>query len=153
MVAADDFKKILKDKMNRTFRGKNILITGGLGFIGSNLARRLVSMGVKVTLIDALIPDCGGNFFNINDIKNDVEIIISDVRDVSKVNDLVKNRDYIFNLLGEVSHENSMIDPQKDLEINCRSQLALLEACRYNNCGTKIIFTSTRFRRLPSNSP
>lgn len=126
------------------FKGKNILITGGLGFIGSNLAHRLVPLGARVTLVDSLIPDCGGNSFNIKGIKNDVKINISDIRDHDRMDQLVRNQDYIFNLAGQVSHIDSMRDPFTDLEMNCQGHLSVLEACRKNNPTVKIIFTSTR---------
>lgn len=126
------------------FKEKNILITGGLGFIGSNLAHRLVPLGAHITLVDALIPDYGGNSFNIEGIKNDVKVNISDIRDRDKMDQLVRNQDYIFNLAGQVSHIDSMRDPFTDLDMNCQGQLSVLEACRKNNPTVKIIFTSTR---------
>lgn len=126
------------------FEGKNILITGGLGFIGSNLAHRLVKLNANITLIDSLIPDYGGNLFNIEGIENKVKVNIADVRDEYGMDYLVKGQDYIFNLAGQVSHIDSMKDPYTDLEINCRSQLSILEACRKNNPGVKIVFAGTR---------
>lgn len=126
------------------FRGKNVLITGGLGFIGSNLAHRLVALNASVTLVDSLIPDYGGNLFNIAEIRDCVRANIADVRDEFSINYLVRSQDYIFNLAGQVSHVDSMTDPHADLEINCRSQLSLLEACRKNNSDVKIIFAGTR---------
>lgn len=120
------------------------MITGGLGFIGSNLARRLVELGAKVLLVDSLIPEYGGNFFNIHDIKDKVQVNIADMRDENGMNYLVRNQDYIFNLAGQVSHIDSMRDPYTDLDINCRSQLSMLEACRKNNPQTKIVYASTR---------
>lgn len=130
--------------MDSAYRGKNILITGGLGFIGSNLAVRLVGFGANVTLIDSLIPEYGGNIFNIEDIKNKVKVNISDVRDAHSMNSLIKGQDYLFNLAGTLSHIDSMKDPFTDLEINCKSQLSILESCRRFNPGVKIIFTGTR---------
>src|SRR5437016_3282547 len=100
------------------FKGKRVLITGGLGFIGSNLAHRLVSISAIVTIVDSLIPQYGGNIYNIEDIKNQVQLNIADVRDIYSMNYLVQRQDYIFNLAGQVSHINSMIDPFADLEIN-----------------------------------
>ena len=126
------------------FKGKKILITGGLGFIGSNLAIRLAKYGVDVTIVDSLIPDYGGNLFNIEEIKDKVHVNIADVRDRSSMNYLVKEKDYIFNLAGQVSHIDSMIDPFTDLEINCMSQLSILEACRNYNKDVKIIYAGTR---------
>jgi UDP-glucose 4-epimerase len=120
------------------------MITGGLGFIGSNLARRLVELGAKVLLIDSLVPDYGGNPFNIHDIQDKVQVNIADMRDGHSMRYLVRGQDYIFNLAGQVSHIDSMTDPFTDMEINVRAQLAFLEACRYNNPEAKIVFASTR---------
>lgn len=123
---------------------KNVLITGGLGFIGSNLAHSLVDIEANIMIIDSLIKDYGGNLFNINDIKDKLTVNIADIRDEASMLQLVKNQDYIFNLAGQVSHIDSMTDPYTDLEINCKSQLTILEACRKNNKNVKIIFTGTR---------
>lgn len=126
------------------FSGKRVLITGGLGFIGSNLAIRLVNLGAEVLLVDSLIPEYGGNLFNIADIADQVSINISDVRDEHSMRYLVQDRDYLFNLAGQTSHLDSMQDPYTDLEINCRAQLFILEACRRDNPNIKIVFASTR---------
>jgi UDP-glucose 4-epimerase len=128
----------------QVFQGKRTMITGGLGFIGSNLARRLVALGAKVLLVDSLIPDYGGNLFNISGIEDRVMVNIADVRDENGMDYLVRGQDYIFNLAGQVSHIDSMRDPYCDLEINCRSQLSILEACRKNNPEVKIVFAGTR---------
>jgi UDP-glucose 4-epimerase len=120
------------------------LITGGLGFIGSNLARRLVELGARVTLVDSLIPEYGGNQFNIAGIEDKVRVNIADVRDEYSMDYLVQGRDYLFNLAGQTSHLDSMRDPYTDLEINCRSQLSILEACRKQNPRVKIVYASTR---------
>jgi UDP-glucose 4-epimerase len=124
--------------------GKRILITGGLGFIGSNLARQLVCLDAHVLLVDSLIPEYGGNIFNIEGIEEQLRVNIADVRDEHGMRYLVQGQDYIFNLAGQVSHTDSMNDPYTDLEINARSQLSLLEACRHRNPHAKIIFASTR---------
>ena len=126
------------------FAGKKILITGGLGFIGSNLARRLDALGAEVSLVDSLIPEYGGNRFNIDGIEKSVHANISDVRDEHSMKFLVQGQDYLFNLAGQTSHLDSMQDPYADLEINCRAQLSILEACRKNNPKIKIVFASTR---------
>lgn len=130
--------------MYNIFREKAILITGGLGFIGSSLARRLVAMGARVTLVDSLIPQYGGNFSNIFDIRNDVEINISDVRDPHAMAYLIQGKDYLFNLAGQTSHVDSMTDPFTDLNINSTSQLSILEAARKNNPKVRIVYASTR---------
>jgi len=121
-----------------------VLVTGGLGFIGSNLSRELVTLGARVTIVDALIPDYGGNRFNIEGIEERVRLDVSDVRDGDAVRGLVRGQDVIFNLAGQVSHIDSMRDPHTDLEINCRAQLSLLEACRAHNPGVKVVFAGTR---------
>lgn len=130
--------------MENYFKNKKILITGGLGFIGSTLAHRLVKIGADIYLIDSLIPEYGGNNFNINGIENKVKVNIADVRDKHSMDYLVKGKDIIFNLAGTLSHIDSMNDPFTDLEINCRSQLSILESCRKNNRDVKIIFAGTR---------
>jgi UDP-glucose 4-epimerase len=128
----------------RVLAGKRVLITGGLGFIGSNLARRLVDIGAQVILVDSLIPEYGGNLFNISGIENLVRVNISDVRDAHSMRYLVQGQDYLFNLAGQTSHMDSMEDPETDLEVNCRAQLYILEACRQYNPAIKLIFASTR---------
>jgi len=126
------------------FGGKRVLVTGGLGFIGSNLAHRLVSLGADVLLVDSLIPEYGGNVFNVHGIEDCLRINIADMRDEHGLRYLVQEQDLIFNLAGQVSHTDSMTDPYTDLEINARSQLSLLEACRHGNPATKVVFASTR---------
>ena len=123
---------------------KNVLITGGLGFIGSNLARALVSQGAHVTLVDSLIPQYGGNPFNIQDIRDKVKVNICDVRDSFAMPYLLEGKDFLFNLAGQTSHLDSMSDPKADLDINAMAQLSILEACRKVNLGIKIVFASTR---------
>jgi UDP-glucose 4-epimerase len=130
--------------LTAAFAGKDVLITGGLGFIGSNVARRLVEVGARVTLVDSMIPDYGGNPFNVADITGSVVINVADVRDRSSMDHLVKGRDYLFNLAGQVSHIDSMLDPFTDLDINCRSQLSILESCRANNLDVKLVFAGSR---------
>ena len=126
------------------YRGRKVMITGGLGFIGSNLARQLVELGADILLVDSLIPDYGGNLFNIDGIADRVRVNVADIRQQATMNYLVRDRSVIFNLAGQVSHIDSMRDPYTDLEINCRSQLTILEACRYNNPTVKVVFASTR---------
>lgn len=130
--------------MPELFANKRVLITGGLGFIGSNLASRLVDAGADLLLVDSLIPEYGGNLFNIAGIRDRVEVNISDVRDDHSMRYLVQGCHYLFNLAGQTSHMDSMQDPFNDLEINCRSQLSILETCRKYNPEIKIIFASTR---------
>lgn len=126
------------------YNSKKVLITGGLGFIGSNLAKKLASLGAEITLLDSLIPEYGGNLFNIKGIEDSVNVNISDIRDSFGMRHLVKHKDYIFNLAGQTSHIDSMADPVSDLEINAKAQITLLEACRKAGNHPKIIFASTR---------
>lgn len=128
----------------RFYEGKRVLITGGLGFIGSNLARRLADLGAQVLIVDSLIPDYGGNWFNIAGYEHRLHVNIADVRDPYSMRALVQGQDVIFNLAGQVSHIDSMRDPFTDLEINARSQLSILEACRHENPGVKIVYAGTR---------
>ena len=128
----------------RAYAGRRVLITGGLGFIGSNLARRLVGLGARVTIVDSLIPEYGGNRRNLAGIAGRLKVHIADVRDRPRLPQLVKGQDYLFNLAGQTSHMDSMTDPQTDLDINCRAQLAILEACRVHNPKVRIVFASTR---------
>ncbi len=131
-------------EIDHHFAGRRILITGGLGFIGSTLARRLADAGAQIILVDSLIPDYGGNLFNIDGYANRVTVNIADVRDEYSMDYLVRGQDLLFNLAGQTSHLDSMRDPYTDLEINVRSQLSILEACRKNNPGIKIVYASTR---------
>lgn len=134
----------MENYASRFFKNKNILITGGLGFIGSTLAHRLVKVGSKITIIDSLVPEYGGNLFNVADIKERIKVVIADVRDTQKMKSLVRNQNFLFNLAGQTSHMDSMADPFTDLEINCVAQLAILEVCRKYNPDIRIVFASTR---------
>lgn len=126
------------------FRGKKVLITGGLGFIGSNLARTLVDLGARVSVVDSLIPEYGGNRRNLAGYASRLRVHVADVRDWPRLPSLVRGQDFLFNLAGQTSHMDSMTDPQTDLDINGRAQLAILEACRVHNPGIRIVFASTR---------
>lgn len=127
-----------------TLQNKNVLVTGGLGFIGSNLAIRLVELGANVTVIDSLIPESGGNKFNVSPIESEIEINSGDLRDAEMLSKAVVGMDYVFHLAGQVSHGDSMRDPELDLGMNCISSLNLVEACRHNCPDTRIVYTSTR---------
>lgn len=124
--------------------GKRVLITGGLGFIGSHLAARLVDAGAIVTIVDSLIPEYGGNLANIRAIADRVDVNIADVRDKHGMNHHIRDKDVLFNLAGQTGHMDSMTEPEVDLDINCRAQLSILEACRKFNGDVKIVFASTR---------
>lgn len=130
--------------MSDAFRDRRVLVTGGAGFIGSNLVRRLVHLGARVTVIDSLLPDYGGNLFNLEGIRDRIWLSVTDLRDRNSLAYFVKDQEIIFNLAGQVSHEDSMRDPITDLDINCRSQASLLEACRQHNPEVRIVYTSTR---------
>lgn len=130
--------------LRRTFVGKRVLITGGLGFIGSNLARALVGLGARVSVVDSLVPEYGGNRRNLAGVAAKVTVHVADVRDWPRLPSLVRGQHYLFNLAGQTSHMDSMTDPQTDLDINCRAQLAILEACRLHNPSIRIVFASTR---------
>lgn len=127
-----------------SYLNTKVLITGGLGFIGANLARTLVLQGAHVTLADSLIPQYGGNLFNIADFREKVSVNVCDVRDAHAMAYLVQGQDYLFNLAGQTSHMDSMTDPRTDLDINAAAQLSILEACQKTNPGIKIVFASTR---------
>lgn len=126
------------------YSGKRVLILGGLGFIGSTLALQLLELGAKVTIVDSLIPQYGGNLFNIEGIESKVTVNISDVRDEHSLKYLLQDQEILFNLAGQTSHMDSMADPFTDMEINCRAQLSILETCRKVNPVVRIVFASTR---------
>jgi UDP-glucose 4-epimerase len=132
------------DGWEQSYSGARTLVTGGLGFIGSHLVSRLVELGAEVTVVDALIPEHGGNPYNVRDVADRIHVNYSDVRDPWSIRHLVADREFIFNLAGQVSHIDSMADPQKDLAINCRSQLSLLEACRSRCPDVTIVFAASR---------
>jgi len=126
------------------FRGRKVLVTGGLGFIGSNLSAKLIALGAKVTIVDNMMPRLGGNLFNVKDIVDRLHINFSDVRDAHSMDYLVKGQEIIFHLAGQVNHVDSIRNPIQDLDINCRGTLVLLESCRKYNREVKIIFAGTR---------
>jgi UDP-glucose 4-epimerase len=126
------------------FRDARVLITGGAGFIGSTLAIRLVQHGAHVTILDSLIPEYGGNLFNLQPVSEQVRLHITDVRNQHGLQHLLRDQDFLFNLAGQTSHMDSMTDPQTDLEINCRAQLSLLEVCRAVNNRVRLVYASTR---------
>lgn len=127
-----------------SFKDKEVLITGGLGFIGSNLSIELVNLGAHVTIVDNMLPRQGSNIFNIREIEDRVKVNISDVRNQLSMNHLVKGKDFIFHLAGQVNHVDSMRNPLQDLDINCVGTLVLLEALREHNRAGKVIFAGTR---------
>lgn len=130
--------------ISNLYLDQNVLVTGGAGFIGSNLSRKLVDLGANVTVVDSLIPDYGGNIFNLQGYEKKLSLNIADIRDPYSMNYLVQGKNFLFNLAGQISHTDSMKNPYIDLEINVTSQLSILEACRIYNPDIRIIFASTR---------
>jgi nucleoside-diphosphate-sugar epimerase len=126
------------------YRGKKVLVTGGLGFIGSNLSIRLVELGASVTIVDNLDPSGGGNRFNIEPIKDNVEVIVGDTCNAELMRRLVRSRSHIFNLAGHVSHIESMQDPLADLRMNAEGPLTVLEACKHANRDARVVYAGTR---------
>ena len=133
-----------KTKILNEYADKQILITGGLGFIGSNLAHLLVSYGAKVTILDNLAPLYGGNIFNLDNIRDNVRVVIGDIRDRKTVDSLVPKLNIIFNFAAQVSPTDSNLIPFEDLDINCKGHLTILESCKQLNPTVKILFSSSR---------
>jgi UDP-glucose 4-epimerase len=136
-----DFTKLTK---------KRVLITGGAGFLGSNLAIQLVELGANVTIVDNFLPGHGANRYNLEPIKDAVTLNVADIRDTCSMNELVRDQDFIFHLAGQVNHVDSIRDPLNDLDINCKGTLVLLEACKKFNQRAVVIFTGTRGQYGPS---
>ncbi|MEB3183178.1 MAG: NAD-dependent epimerase/dehydratase family protein [Cyanobacteriota bacterium] len=126
------------------WQGRRVLVTGGLGFIGSNLARRLCDLGAEVTVLDSLMPQYGGNRFNLEGYRERIHVNLSDLRDCSSLEALLEGQELIFNLAGQTSHLDSMHDPETDLAINVTAQLRLLETCRRTAPQVRLIYASTR---------
>lgn len=126
------------------YRGRHVLITGGLGFIGSNLALALVELGARVRVIDSLQAGCGGSLQNLSGFRESVEVEIADIRDETRAAAALRSVDVVFNLAGEVSHAGSMRDPLRDLELNVIAQLAFLRCCARVQPGVRVVYTSTR---------
>jgi len=127
-----------------TFRGARALVTGGLGFLGSNLARALLEHGAQVTIVDAMIPGYGANWFNIESIRDRVAVNLGDIRDANIMNQLVAGQDFVFHLAGQVDHILSMSDPFPDIDINVKGTAVVMEACRNHNPNARVIYTGTR---------
>jgi nucleoside-diphosphate-sugar epimerase len=130
--------------LEEAFEGAPVLVAGGYGFIGSNLVRRLVRLGARVTVVDALVPNTGANRFNLSDLEGLITVHVVNMVDEEAMRELMRGRTLVFNLAGQVSHVYSMCDPYADLTMNCHAQLGLLEACRKHAPGAKIVFTATR---------
>src|SRR5438874_2626122 len=137
MVAAGHLAQIT---VMDVYRGEKVLVTGGLGFIGSNLAIRLVESGASVTIVDSMHPTCGANYFNVEPIKNDVEVIEGDSCNLELMRRLVRGKRFVFNLAGHVSHIESMQEPFEDLQMNAVAPLTILEACRHENREARVVY-------------
>ena len=134
----------LPDALAAVFRDRRVLITGGLGFVGSNLAHALVRAGSAVTIVDSLMPTHGGSWTNVEGLESELDVHELDVRDTERLHEHLRGKDVLFNLAGQTSHLDSMSDPRTDLGINCTAQLSLLEACRADNPELRIVFAGTR---------
>lgn len=134
----------------KTFAGQRVLITGGMGFIGSNLAIELVKQGAEVTIMDAMIEGYGGNLFNIAPIKDRVTVNFSDIRDANVMNYLVKDKDFVFHLAGQVDHILSLTDPFPDIDMNIKGTAVVMEACKHHNPDVRVIYTGTRGQYGPA---
>lgn len=126
------------------FKGKNILITGGAGFIGSNLAHALVALGARVSIVDAMLPLYGGNEFNLEGIRDQVTFTQGDIRDQDLMNELVQGKDIIYNFAAQVSYVDSKDQPFLDLDINGKGHLTVLEAVRAHAPQALVLFSSSR---------
>ena len=126
------------------FKGTRALITGGMGFIGSNLAIALVELGADVTIADAMIPGYGGNLFNVEPIRDRVTVNFCDIRDVNVMNYLVRGQDFVFHLAGQMDHVLSLTDPYPDIDINIKGTTVVMEACKHHNPSARVIYTGTR---------
>lgn len=145
MKANPDFSSHFEDgKYRETFQDKNVLITGGLGFLGSNLGIRLLDLGAKITLLDTMMDEHGGNTFNIEPIRDRVNINFSDVRDEASLKYLLKGQNYIFHLAGQNDHVLSRTNPFPDIDINIKGSLTLLENCRRYNPEARLVYSGTR---------
>lgn len=126
------------------YTGRHVLVTGGLGFIGSALAVRLVELQAKVTIVDSSVPGCGANPFNISQVEDRLDVIPADLSDPAHFTDAIQTSDVIFNIAGEISHSDSMRCPERDLRINTQAQLRFLLACRALRPGVRIVSAGTR---------
>jgi UDP-glucose 4-epimerase len=142
--------KKMSQTIQTAFKGKTALITGGMGFVGSNLAIRLANLGAKVTVLDSMIPDYGGNEFNLASVKDRVRINYCDIRDESAVDYLVRGQDYVFHLAGQVCHLMSLSNPFPDIDMNITGTAILMEALRKNNPNAIVVYTGTRGQYGPS---
>ncbi len=138
------------EELRERYAGRNALITGGCGFIGSSLATALVGLGAHVTVADAMIPDYGGNLFNLEPVKKKVFVNYCDIRDPNAMNWLVRDKDFVFHLAGQVCHLTSLQDPFPDIDMNIKGTAVVMEAVRRRNPRAKVIYTGTRGQYGPS---
>ena len=131
-------------KLQNSYSGKQVLVTGGLGFIGSNLAIKLAKLGAEVTVVDVLWPDHGGNWFNIEPVKNDIRVNICDVRDEHAIRTLIKGKNFVFHLAGQCSHVLGQSDPYPDIDVNIHGTAILMEAVKNHSPDAVTVYTSTR---------
>ena len=134
----------MSESISQYYNNKQILITGGLGLIGSTVANKLVEIGAKVTILDNLDPLYGGNLFNIKDVKEEIELHIDDIRNEELLSTLIRQSQILFNFAAQISYVDSNLDPLNDLDLNCRSQLIILETCRKINPDIKVLFSGSR---------
>ena len=134
-------------------KGQNVLITGGLGFIGSNLAQKCVELGANVTIYDCLDPKSGGNIHNIKSFQSDIEIVLNDIRNFEGMCAAILNKDVVFNCAAYTSHPGAMREPLLDIEVNCKGVINLLEAARRFNPSIQIVHigTSTQIGKMQLN--
>lgn len=136
--------------LEKAYQNRSVLVTGGLGFLGSNLAHALVALGAKVTIVDTMLPRLGGNLFNIESIRDRVTLHITDIRSDHSMNHIVQGHEIVFHLAGQVNHVDSVRDPLQDLDINARGTLILLESLRHHAPGARLVFVGTRGQYGPS---
>lgn len=131
-------------------KGKRVLVTGGLGFIGSNLVHRCLELGARVTVYDCLDPRSGGNMHNLHGIENAVEVVLNDIRNFEGLCACIRGQDVLFHCAAYTSHPNSMREPIIDIDVNCKGTLHVLEAARRFNPEAKIVHvgSSTQIGRM-----
>ena len=134
----------MKEYKIKSMLSQRVLITGGAGFIGSNLAHKLVALKADVTIVDALLPQYGGSLLNLKEIKDKIKFVKGDFRDLKLMKQLVKDKDFIFNCAAQVSHTISIQDPLLDIDLNCKGNMTVLEALRQENDKAKVVYAGTR---------
>jgi UDP-glucose 4-epimerase len=128
----------------QSFVGRTVMVTGGMGFIGSNLVRRLIALGAEVHVVDSMIDGSGANRFNLPDVEDRFRVHTFDIGNAGALRPLLASCDLVFNLAAQINHLQSVSDPARDLALNAESHLRFLEACRVSGGRMKVVFTSTR---------